>query len=267
MTAAEILDYTRRGIRDQKTLPIRVTSEIVSSTLAVTGDSEDYNLYYTEFMPITSGSSSDAYFLGGRWDYEIADAGNDGERWIQFISESGSFMLDSGATQVTNGNTVTIGYVYDERQAYTYRDSELNFWIKDSALWANTATCDTTSFSVVGSVYNLTFAISPNPSTYLGILIAKRAQLEIRRAEQAEADTRGIKVKQGPIEIDTTRGGQTRSANVRDLEAEVQTMVDNIIIGAVDGNRIDLYSTLDSNIYDQGAYHSTYDRQDDVMKG
>ena len=251
MIAADILEFVREGIRDKKELATRVVDEIVTTAFTDTG-SEDYTLYYTKYMPITSGTNSDVQFLGGRWVFDIEDAGLDDTRWIQFVNDSGSFVLDAGATQVADGDTTKVTYTYDKPQAYTYLDRELNLWIKNAALWVNKATCATTNFSIAGSIHDDTFSITPEPSAYVGQLIGKISQYEVRRAAAAESDTRGIYVRQGSIAIDTTKGGRDRILSISMLKDEIDKMVANIIIGAVQGIRIDLYSTKDRNIYDQG---------------
>lgn len=267
MTANEILTFIREGVRDKKTLAIRVVDEIVTSSYIETGEA-DYNVYYTKYLPISSNSDDDVKFLGGRWNYEVEDTGDDGTRWVQWVSESGAFVLDSGATQVGASDTVKVSYTWDQPQSYTYRDSEIRQWMKDATLWTNKATCNETSFSVTGSVDDSTFGIDPAPSAYVGQLIGLKAQYEMRRARAAESDTRAIQVKQGDIMIDTTKGGRDRLASLQDLKGEIDRMVANIIIGEVEGIRIDVYSTKDNSIYDQGYYQeSNAGAEKDIMEG
>lgn len=261
MIAAEILDFTREGIRDKKSLNIRVVNEIVTSAFVDTG-SVDYTIYETKYLPIAINTSGDLKFLGGRWDYAIENAVTPDERSIQFNTASGTFILDATATQVITGDTVRVSYTWVQPQSYTYHDSELNTWIKHAALWTNKASCGETAFSVGGSVDDDTFSISPEPSAYVGQLIGMVAQYEVRNARAAEAETTAIKVRQGPISIDTTKGGRDRLSSLRDARAEIDRRITNIILGEVGGVRLDVYSTKDHNIHDQG-----YDQETNADSG
>lgn len=264
MTTTEILLMVRDGIGDYKTTTTRVVDEIVTTAYQTTGD--DYEIiYYTQNLPIASGSSEDVYFNGGRWRYEIADTGDDDVRWIKWVSTSGSFVLDSGATQVTADTDVRIGYSWAEPQEYDFRDEDLLRYIRDAAYWINKETCDIVGFSATGSANEGTLTITPAPSAYTGLLISKIAQLTARQRIQSEADTSGIFVRQGPVTIDTTKGGSQRIRSLTELKSEIMDMILTILTADTSGRRIDLYSTYDDNIHDQGYWHETNtDQGDDI---
>ena len=253
MTANDILTLVRNGIGDYKAAYTRVIDEIVTSSYTETGGTGTVT-YYTINLPIASNSSSDVYFKGGRWLYTVSDSGTDGTRWIQWISASGIFLLDSGATQVTAGDIVKIGYAWDEQLEYSFQDSDLLRYIQSACYWVNEETCNITSFTTTGSVDDGTLAIDPSPSQYLGMLISKVAQLSARLQLQSETDTSSIYVRQGQVTIDTTKGGRDRLQSIKDLRTEIHSMVLTILTADTSGQRIDLYSTYDASPYDQGYY-------------
>jgi len=251
MDAAAILNYTRNGLGDYKTVATRVVDEIVTSAYQTTGDNYE-TVYETQNLPISASSASDVYFKGGRWWYTIADTGDDETRWVKWVSSSGWFMLDSGATAPAVGSAVKIGYTYDSPQEYTFRDEELYTYIQNAAIWVNKESSDITAFSTAGTPSGLDLEISPEPSQFTGRLISKVAQLEARFRLESERNTSSIYVRQGQVTIDTTKGGANRNEAIKTLQGEIKAMLDTLRLGDISGVRIDLYSTKDENIYDQG---------------
>jgi hypothetical protein len=254
VTATEILEYVRRAVGDAKGVSTRVVNEIVNASRTVISTGEACTIYYTENMPITDDSETEVAFLGGRWDYEVTDSGTEDTRWVKFVSESGAFILYDTATEVTSGDTVRLTYSYDAQNEYTYRDCELKEWIKAACYWMNEITSGITAFSVTGSIYDDTFGIDPEPSWFTGQVVSKRAQYEIRKSQESESDLGAIYVKQGPIVVDTTKGGKDRSDNLKSLSSELDDLIMHLKMGSIRGARIDLYSTYDDNVYDQGYY-------------
>jgi hypothetical protein len=265
MTTVEILSIVRKSIGDYKTVPTRITGEIVADGYTDTGDGTI--IYYTVNLPITSDSEEDVYFLGGRWNYEIIDSGTTGTRWIQWISESGMFVLNTGTSvEVTSGDIVKIGYTYDSPQEYDFRDSDLLVYIGNAASFINQETFDYTAFTTTGSAYDGTLTITPEPSTYVGILIGKIAQLEARRQIESEGNTSAIYVRQGEITIDTTKGGKDRLDSIKTLKQDVSSMINTINLGNITGNTVDVYSTYDDDPTDQGYYQETTDTDEVVVE-